>query len=135
MLTNRFSKSCRSGLGVVAALIVFVAVAQSLTAQSAGLLNKSELRALIAKAETPADHMKLAGHFTAKAEQLEAEAKEHRELAKEYKQHSTMHGTKHPMSGQIAEHCEYFADELSKAAKEARAVAAAHEKMAKEAKK
>jgi hypothetical protein len=131
MLNNRFGRWSWSGLAMMATLVIFGATAQLAAAKVGDLLSKAELKALVAKAETPADHMKLSRHYSAKAEQLEAEAKEHEELAKEYKGHVTVHGLKHPMSGQTAEHCELFAQQFAKAAKEARAMAAAHENMAK----
>ena len=49
------------------------------------LLSKSELKNLIANTKTAADHERLAAHFDAKAAQLEADAKDHDELAEDYK--------------------------------------------------
>lgn len=98
------------------------------------LLTKDELKSLVAGAKTAQDHERLAAHFAAKADELDAEAREHTELAAEYKVHPTIHEQKHPMSGQTASHCDFFAAELRKAAQGARQLAADHEKMAKEVK-
>ena len=103
--------------------------------QPEGLLPKAEVKALIVNARMKADHMKLARHFQAKAQQMEAEAKEHEELAKEYRRSPTGDEQKHPGSGRTASHCEYFAEQLAKAAREARLLAADHEQMAEAAEK
>ncbi len=103
----------------------------SLRAEESKLLNKAELKHLVATAETALDHHRLAAHFMAKAEQLEAEAQDHTELAAQYKSNPTIHEMKHPMSGQTAGHCDYFAASMRKAAIYARKLAADHEGMAK----
>jgi hypothetical protein len=105
----------------------------SLQADDSKLLNKDELKHLVSTAKTAQDHQRLAAHFNAKADQLDAEAKEHTELAAQYKSHPTIHEMKHQMSGQTAGHCDYFAASMHKAALDARRLAADHEEMAKEA--
>ena len=122
-------------IAVLLAVLAALAIGVSLRAGQSGLLGKQELKELVANAKTAGDHHRLAQHFAAKAEQLEAEGKEHDELAEQYKKNPTMHESKHPMSGQTAGHCQYFANELHKAAQEARKLAADHEEMAEEAKK
>ena len=97
-------------------------------AQSMG---KEDLKKLIAGAMNPADHERIAKHYDAKAVQLEADAKEHEELASEYKRNPTGHEQKHPMSGQTAAHCKLFADRFREAAKQARQLAVDHRQMAK----
>lgn len=107
----------------------------SLLAADGGLLSKQELKTLIAGAKTVQDHQRLAQHFDAKAEALEAESKEHQELAAKYRANPTIHESKHPMSGQTAGHCQYFADDLHKAAQRARQIATDHREMSKHAQK
>jgi hypothetical protein len=104
-----------------------------LQADDSKLLNKDDLKHLVSTATTTQDHQRLAAHFSAKADQLDAEAKEHTELAAQYKSHPTIHEMKHQMSGQTAGHCDYFAASMHKAAMDARRLAADHEEMAKEA--
>jgi hypothetical protein len=112
---------------------IFVASA-FLWAGEGGLLSKQELKTHIVDAKTAQDHERLAQHFDARADELEAEAKEHQELVAQYKAHPTIHEMKHQMSGQTAGHCQYFADDLHKAAMGARQMAADHREMAKETK-
>ncbi|MDP9049831.1 MAG: hypothetical protein M3O31_03780 [Acidobacteriota bacterium] len=103
-----------------------------LRAQSGDHMSKDDVKALIGSAKTAEDHERLAKHFDAEADQLDAEATEHQELATEYKAHPSGQDSKHPMSGKTAGHCQYFADDLHKAATQARALAADHRGMAKE---
>jgi len=115
---------------VLAALIVVLA-GQAPAAEPKGELKSKEVKALVASAKTPADHMKLAGHYTAMAVKHEAEAKEHEALAAEYMVNPQMSSSKHPMGPKTAEHCKYYAEHCRNAAKEMHAMAAAHEEMAK----
>lgn len=105
-----------------------------MAADPQGLLKPAAVKALVINAKTPADHMKLARHYTAMAEKHEAEAKEHEALALQYTNHPTAHETKHPMSAETAGHCKLYAEHCRKAAAEMRAMAAAHTEMAKSAK-
>ena len=117
---------------VLAALMV-VSVPLASAAEMKGMLEPKELKALVANAKTPADHLKLAHHYTMMADKHEAEAKEHEALSVEYARHPQMGAVKHTMSPNTAEHCKYFAEHCHKAAAELRAMAAAHEEMAKTA--
>jgi len=114
-------------------LAIFVTGA-FLWAADAGILSKQDLKALIVSAKTAEDHERLAQHFGAKADQLEADSKEHQELAALYKAKPTIHEMKHPMSPETAGHCQYFADELHKASLRARQLATDHRAMAKQSK-
>jgi hypothetical protein len=105
-------------------------VSSGMTAVRPHELSKKEVKALLAKAGTPADHLRLAGHFQALANRLESEAQEHAALAKVYRARPTGSEIKRPMSPDTAAHCEYFAESLEKASKAARALAEAHEQMA-----
>ena len=128
-------KAIRAALVFAALLPAFLAVGlQTNAAESPARLTKKEVKALVVNAKTPEDHMKLARHFKQEADRLEAEAKEHDELAQEYRRSPSAMAMKMPMSGRSAEHCEYFAKSTREAAKAARELAAAHEQMAKEAK-
>ncbi len=114
--------------------VLLIALATGLAvAADPPTISKAEVKELIAKANTPEDHHRLAAYFTQKAENMDAEAVEHEELAKEYANKPGMHDMKHPMSGKTAAHCKYFAQAARKAAAEDRALAAAHETMAKTA--
>ena len=116
-------------------LMIALAAGLAFAAESTPTMSKAEAKELIAKANTSEEHHRLAAYFTQKAEKMEAEAVEHEELAKEYFNNPGIHAMKHPMSGQTAGHCKYFAQAARKAAAEDRALAAAHEEMAKKAQK
>lgn len=115
---------------VLAALVV-VSAGQAPAVEPKGVLKSKEVKALVANAKTPADHLKLARHYTAMAAKHDAEAQEHEALAVEYTRNPRMGSTKTPMSPNSAEHCKYFAEHCRKAAKEMQAMAAAHEEIAR----
>ena len=96
-----------------------------------GELSKKDLAALLAKMSTPQDHLHLAAHFHAVGKRYEAEAAEHAEMAKMYRAKPTVSETKRPMAPDTAAHCEYLAESIGKAAKEAHSMAMAHEAMSK----
>jgi len=98
-------------------------------------LTHKEVKALISTAKTPEDHMRLAQYFSGEADRLEAESKEHQQLAEVYRHSpiSTLMAVKNPMGPRTAAHCEYFAKSLAKAAESARQLAADHEQMATDA--
>ena len=116
-------------------LMIALAAGLAFAAESTPTMSKAEAKELIAKASTSEEHHRLAAYFTQKAEKMDAEAAEHEELAKEYFNNPGIHAMKHPMSGQTAGHCKYFAQAARKAGAEDRALAAAHEEMAKKAQK
>ena len=122
-------------LNITQNLILSLTVALFTTSfATAQTLDKAELKKLAATASTPQDHERIAKHFDAKAVELEAEAKEHDELAVQYKNHPTMHEMKHPGSGLTSGHCLYFAKKTRESAQAARQLAADHRQMAKSAK-
>ena len=128
-MKNKFQRITHSA-GLLL-LVVFASLAWA--AESNSTMSKAEVKELIVKASTHDDHHRLAAYFTQKAEKMEAEAVEHEELAKEYAANPGIHAMKHPMSGSTASHCKYFAQAARRAAAEDRALAAAHEEMAKKA--
>ncbi len=97
-------------------------------------LKKSELKSLVANAETKADHERIAQYFDTEAAKYEAEAKDHGELSQVYKK-SGPGSPKYPGSMQTFNHCDSLSTSLQKAADDARALAADHRGMEKEAKK
>ena len=117
--------------GGVSVMLIAVTAGLAFAAESTPTMTKVEVKELIGKASTPEDHHRLAAYFNQKAENMEAEALEHEALAKEYANKPGIHAMKHPMSGNTAAHCKYVAQAARKAAVEDRALAAAHEDMAK----
>jgi hypothetical protein len=115
-------------LTAAAAVLVFVALPAGAQDKP---LSKKEVKALIATAETKAEHERIAKYFDAEAARYEAEAKEHGELAGVY-QKSTPSAKN---ASQTFNHCDSVSKSLQKAADEARALAAEHRHMASDAKK
>jgi hypothetical protein len=99
-------------------------------AKSSDLLTSKQVKALIATANTPADHMKLQNHFLAVAAKYEADANEHAAEAQSYRKNSSFLESKNPVGPGTAAHCDRFAQLDREAAKEARDLASAHKHMA-----
>jgi hypothetical protein len=93
-------------------------------------ISKSELKHLIATAETKADHERIAQYFDAQAAKYEAEAREHGETAAIYQSSQAIY-----QNEQMFNHCDSLNKSLSKAAEDARALAVAHREMANKAEK
>jgi hypothetical protein len=116
---------------VLLALLSFVRTS-SVTAGSKPTLTKKELKALIASAKTKDDHQKLADYYKAETVRLEAEAKDHDEMAEAYKKNPSPMAVKHPEA--IGEgHCHEMARRFRETAAQAQELAAMHEDMAKAA--
>ena len=133
-------KSCPNGFvnwnrtfasSMVLAVLMLAAAGQAPAVEPKGELSPKEVKALVAGAKTPGDHMKLAHHYNAMAAKHEAEAQEHEALAVEYTRNPQLAASKHTMAPNTAEHCKYFAEHCRNAAKELKAMASAHEDMAK----
>jgi hypothetical protein len=116
---------------IMAAVIAALLVAAVAVAADSDAIKKKQLKDLLVNASTPQDHRKLAAHYETKAKQYEAEAAEHAEMATTFRAHPTPSETKRPGSADTAAHCESMAENLGKAAKEARAMASMHEELAK----
>ena len=114
---------------LVSGIVLSVA---GLAAEPAKPLTNKEAKQLTLTASTPADHLRLAKHFELQAARLEAEAKEHAEMARDYRANPTASETKRPGMADTAAHCERLSQDLATAAKDARALAADHEAMAKQ---
>ena len=105
-------------------LLGLLVVAGTLSADQDGLLSKKDLKTLVVSAKTAQDHQRLARHFAAKADQLEADAKDHFELSDSYNRRDRGFN-----------HCESLAKELHQAAEEARQLSADHSEIAKKEQK
>jgi hypothetical protein len=100
---------------------------------AADTLTATEFKKLSASANTPADHLKLAGHYDAVAAKHDEEAQSHEALAAQYARTSSGHEQKHPMSGQTAAHCRTYAEHCKKLSTVAKAMAEEHRMAAKQA--
>jgi hypothetical protein len=132
-MNRTFAASVRGLFSVLllALLAGLVADIGSAAEQQKAILSSKQLKALVATAKTPADHLKLARHYAAMADKHEAEANEHIALAAEYRKAPRASESKRPMSPDTAAHCEYYAEHCRKAAQEMRTMAKMHEEMAK----
>lgn len=114
-----------------AAMMSVVLAAVGSAAPKQKTISKKEVMALVEKANSPADHKKLAEYYRIRAEQLEAEAAEHAEMAKTYRSRPTASEVKRPGAPDTTSHCERLSENLAKAAKDARTLSEAHAEMAK----
>ena len=100
-----------------------LAVSTPLGAQT---LSPEELASLAEKASTKEDHLKLAAHFAAEAEQLRQDASRHDVMAQRYKRMPP----KADARTRMARHCGDLVKSLQNAAKAADQLATAHREMA-----
>src|SRR5713226_1632136 len=108
--------------------------AYSVAADKKPIISKKELKVLLKTATEPADHQKIAEYYRQEAARLTADAREHEELAEIYTKNPPFPamGAKHDLAfGQGAQHCKRWAELYAEQAKEAEALAAMHEEMAK----
>lgn len=123
-------------LGLIFALILAVFTsAYPVAAQSNPTVSKKELKVLLKTAKDPTDHEKIAAYYRQEAARLRQSAKEHTELAAIYKQNppNPAMEAKHGNAVEGASHCNRWADLAAEQAKEADALAALHDGMAKDA--
>ena len=126
MNNNKFRVTLLTAVGLLA-------VGVSLPAEKGKTLSHGELKSLVTKAETKADHERIAQHFDGEADRYEAEAKEHADLAVFYEKH-TPNGAKYPGGMKTFQHCDSVSKSLTQAAKDSRALAIEHREMARGAK-
>ncbi|MDE1923237.1 MAG: hypothetical protein KGI55_07415 [Gammaproteobacteria bacterium] len=112
---NRTVKMLSAGLGVIGFVLATMSVSAAVPDPT-----------MIAAASSAADHEAIAKAYDAEASSLEKMAAAHENLARTYGQA----GGK-PWERAQAKHCETIASELTAAARQERALAAEHRKMAK----
>ncbi len=99
--------------------------------EPAGALTNDQVKALISTAKTPADHLKLAGYYRYEASKLQAEIKDHEEMAADYDKNPAGHPV--PKGITLGEHCRNLVKYYREAAATDTEMAAMHEEMAKSA--
>jgi len=102
---------------------------------SGRVLNADELGTLLDKESmTKADHLKLADHYSAEAEQLGKNAERHAGLAVHYRRRRNLPPKVATAFRGMPKHCENLAQSLRNAAKASEELATAHRAMADETK-
>ena len=90
-----------------------------------GAQEEVDISVLIETADTPEDHLKIAEYYEEQAVNMEKKATLHESMGKAYEKRSK------PMSG-MPRHCAKLSKESSESAEQYKAMAAEHEKMARE---
>lgn len=133
-------KTLRPSLVIAAAIVALtmlsIAPAYSVGQENKPVVTKKEFKALLKTAKEPADHQKIAQYYRQKADRLRADAKEHVEMAEDYAKNprfAAMEVKQRASFGQGASHCQRWAQLDAEQAKEAEALAALHEDMARAA--
>jgi superoxide dismutase len=101
------------------------------TQPSSDNLSKQQLLSLISSAKTPAEHIRIAQYYGAKAQDYLAQSKEHAQMAEQFKSNSLTSSAK--FSAGTVNHCEFLAQNLKQKAEQMQKLAAEHEQMAREA--
>jgi hypothetical protein len=121
----------------VTTLVITFSLLSALSIQSFAAdqkaLTRRELKALLKTAKEPVEHQKIAAYYRQEAARLNTSAKEHLELAAIYEKNPPFPAmeAKHGASAEGTSHCKRWAELSAEQAKEAEALAAIHEGMAR----
>ena len=113
-----FSSRIVVGISAIALALSVVATSEAQAPKSTDLMTSKQVKALVANANTPADHLKLSKHFAALAAKYQAEADDHASEAQAYRKNPTFMESKHPTGPGTVAHCDRFAELTRVAAKE-----------------
>ena len=123
--TREFARMSVSSLGALLGL-----AARPVSGQ---ILDTDELSALLDKEDmTKEDHLKLADHYSAEAEQITKNAERHAGLAGHYRRRRNLPPKVASAFRSMPRHCENLAQSLRNAAKASQELATAHRAMADE---
>jgi hypothetical protein len=111
---------------IAISVVLFCGLATA--AQTQSTLNKKELKTLLATAQTPADHERIAAYYHDKAQRLNAKAQEFSAQADALAKQPATIESKQGISCNCASHYRYFAKLYAKEAQESEAMATQHEK-------
>ncbi len=131
-------KSTKNLVSIVALIVTLFTLSFTsvyAVAQAQKVPTKKELKTLLKTAKEPPEHLRIAAYYRQEAARLTASSKEHAELADTYaKTVPNPMVSKHGDTfGQGAPHCKKWAELQAEEAKEAEALAALHENMARAA--
>jgi hypothetical protein len=102
-------------------------------AQAQKVPTTKELVTLLKSANEPPEHLRIAAYYRQEVQRLTADAKYHDEMGAAYQGRALPYESKHPYGTLGVSHCHYWAKLDLQQAKEAEALAALHEDMAKAA--
>lgn len=122
-------------LVVVLAATSLVSVSAAAQDQNSAVPTKKELVTLLKTANEPPEHLRIAAYYRAEAARLRQSAKEHSELVAIYSGPAARESKRGDAFAQAAGHCQKAATLAEEQAKEADALVALHDDMAKAAKK
>jgi hypothetical protein len=115
-----------------AAVLAFTSFAVTAQAQpNSDNLSKQQLVSLIASAKTPAEHLRIAEYYGAKAQDDLAQSKEHAQMAEQFKSNPLTNSSK--FSTGTVNHCEFMAQNFKQKAEQMQQLEQQHEQMAREA--
>lgn len=118
---------------IVALTLVSVTPAYSASGDKESVISKKELKVLLKTASEPADHRKIAEYYRHEAKNLARRAKEHEEMGAMYQKNPLPYEGKFSYGTVGLSHCRKFAELDAQEVKEAEALAALHDDMAKAA--
>ncbi len=115
-----------------AIVLAFTSVAAfAQTQPNSANLSKQQLTSLIASAKTPAEHLRIADYYGAKAQDYLAQSNEHAQMAEQFRNNSVTSSSK--FSTGTVRHCEYLAQNFKQKADQMQKLESEHEQMAKDA--
>ena len=120
----------------ISTLTLLSFVPASTASNSKPVISKREFKVLLRTAKEPPEHQKIAAYYRQEAQRLTASSKEHAEMAEIYAKNPpfpAMESKHGDAFGQGASHWRKWAQLIAEQAKEAEALAALHEDMAKAA--
>jgi hypothetical protein len=110
-------------------ILTAAALAQTSQPQQAPeKLTKQQVQALIATAQTPADHARIAQYYENKAADLLAQSRQHEQIAAQFKSNPATNSAKNS-TGTVS-HCEYLAERFRQQAAAMQTLAQQHQRMA-----
>jgi hypothetical protein len=118
-------------LSVISLALLASTVAVAATAQTIPTLSKKEVKTLLVTAKTPADQERLAAYYRDKAKDLRAKAQKFAARAESMQGLPAVYESKQGIACQCAFHYRYFSQLYRQEAKDADALAAQHEQLAK----
>lgn len=120
-------------LSLLFVLIVSASAQSGAPQQKPEQLSNKQLNALIAMAETSAEHRRIAQYYEAKSQQYLAESKKHEQMLASYKQNPVFNSSKFKTS--TIDHCQYLVNSLRNVSAKLHELAEEHNQMAIDAEK